>query len=209
MKTTLSDQWAAISGAPIIFLASLFVVGGLIWAVIHFLYRHRLEGLKEELEILRGRMNILENYQGVTAGSATSHARTSQKVRDNDFAVEEETESVCNNRVFLPDRITPRTLMNICRDKAQHKADLELAPYIGKWMKVKAKVGQLSRLGTSWQIIMDTPRDEFMGHTVAYLKEGYSHRLELLDIGDEVEVEGQLKSVDVITVSLENGRLVG
>lgn len=53
MVIDIEREWAAASAAPTLFFGAAIVMGGLIWLVLHFLYRHRIDGFKEDIERLR------------------------------------------------------------------------------------------------------------------------------------------------------------
>jgi|GEM_PF-3832949 len=56
MAIDIEREWTAVNAAPTLFLGAAIVMGGLIWLVLHFLYRHRIDGLKEDIERLRHRL---------------------------------------------------------------------------------------------------------------------------------------------------------
>jgi hypothetical protein len=55
MGNQLQAEWAFLTGAPLLSAAFVILAVAVVWAVLHFLYRHRLEGLREELERQRAR----------------------------------------------------------------------------------------------------------------------------------------------------------
>lgn len=54
MGNQIQQEWATVSAAPFLTLGAIVVIGLAMWAVMHFLYKHRLDGLKEELDLERG-----------------------------------------------------------------------------------------------------------------------------------------------------------
>jgi len=42
MAVNLQREWGNVSGAPLIFLGTVLVVGGLVWLFVHFIYKARL-----------------------------------------------------------------------------------------------------------------------------------------------------------------------
>lgn len=73
----LQEEWGAVTSAPYLSVGILIVVIGIVWAVIHFLYRHQVGGLKRDLESeqaestrLRGRVAEYELKAGRTPDEA-------------------------------------------------------------------------------------------------------------------------------------------
>jgi hypothetical protein len=60
MGINIDREWAAVSAAPTLFLGALIVAGGLIWVALHFLYRHRIDGFKEDIARLCRRLEESE-----------------------------------------------------------------------------------------------------------------------------------------------------
>jgi hypothetical protein len=81
MGIDIERQWAAVSAAPALFIGATFVVSGLIWVALHFLYRHRIDGLKEDIERLRQRLleparDPLVGHQAVSASARQEAAQS-------------------------------------------------------------------------------------------------------------------------------------
>ena len=53
MGKQLQAEWTFVTGAPLLSVAFIVVATAFIWGVLHFLYRHRIDGLKEEVERVR------------------------------------------------------------------------------------------------------------------------------------------------------------
>jgi len=81
MAIDFEREWTAVSAAPTLFLGATIVVGGLIWVVLHFLYRHRIDGFKEDIERLRHRLG--ESLKTPPAGNQD---RSGQEVDRNEPA---------------------------------------------------------------------------------------------------------------------------
>jgi hypothetical protein len=62
MGIDIEREWAAVSAAPTLFIGATIVVSGLIWVALHFLYRHRIDGFKEDIERLRHRLVEASNH---------------------------------------------------------------------------------------------------------------------------------------------------
>ena len=45
----LQTQWQAVRAAPLLYIAATAAIILLVWTILHFLYRHRIDGLKEDL----------------------------------------------------------------------------------------------------------------------------------------------------------------
>lgn len=76
MGIDIEREWAAVTAAPTLFLGATIVVGGLIWVALHFLYRHRIDGLKEDVERLRHR--LMESAKDPSLDQSSSSAAASR-----------------------------------------------------------------------------------------------------------------------------------
>lgn len=79
-------NWALIAAHPVPFITVFFLAlaGG--WAVVHFLYRHRIEGLKEHIEALKKKA---QSPQSRSASDAVPRAprRSTSVTRDQSSEV--------------------------------------------------------------------------------------------------------------------------
>ena len=46
-------EWAVISGAPVAAISYVVLVALAIWAILHFVYRERIEALKEQIQLAK------------------------------------------------------------------------------------------------------------------------------------------------------------
>lgn len=60
MGNQLQEEWAFVTGAPILAAAFAVLATIVVWTVLHFLYRHRLEALNEEVGRLRADVERLQ-----------------------------------------------------------------------------------------------------------------------------------------------------
>ncbi|HEY0113071.1 MAG TPA: hypothetical protein VGB59_07940 [Allosphingosinicella sp.] len=96
MGNRLQAEWANVSGAPLLFFGAVFLVGLGIWAFVHFIYKARVERLRQdvgseqaEVARLRGKLAeasppaIQERQQVVSPHGVAAAARTQQSDRGN------------------------------------------------------------------------------------------------------------------------------
>jgi hypothetical protein len=80
LTTELQAEWAAVKGAPILSIAALVVIVGIVWAVLRFLSERQITILKQDLDSernesarLRGRIAEYQEKAGRTPDEA--HAK--------------------------------------------------------------------------------------------------------------------------------------
>lgn len=85
-ELNLSAEWAAVSSAPYISIGALILVVGVVWAIVHFLYKHQIGGLKRDVESeqsestrLRGRISEYEQKAGRTPDEAHEKIETLER----------------------------------------------------------------------------------------------------------------------------------
>jgi hypothetical protein len=82
MGVNLQQEWQAVSGAPFLTLGAVLAIGAIIWAILHFLYRHRIEGLKEALERERAMSHVTADKGAPSNEKALPTTGTSPASRD-------------------------------------------------------------------------------------------------------------------------------
>lgn len=108
------------------------------------------------------------------------------------------------DRVFVD--VTHEYLIGLFKDKLGIQANKLIAPYIGKWMIVSGKLGDV--LGSdSLQVSFDPMKvNEYLW---MYFDSKWQDRLSVLTPGHEIRVVGRITSVDPISVTLRECELVG
>lgn len=109
-------------------------------------------------------------------------------------------------RDFLADIYTPHFLMALCRGLTDFQSDSALRHFIGQWIRVSGTVEHAT----------SNPTFRAAGVTIAFHSDGEERRdaflwftrnldgLAKVGVGEEIAVEGQIKSVSEHTMTLEN-----
>ena len=83
-ESWLATEWSMIAGAPFLFIASVLVLGALIWLAIHFIYRERLKTLNERINLHKDRLDAgggeLEDVRETLSQIRSESEETSAKI---------------------------------------------------------------------------------------------------------------------------------
>ena len=217
MGTDLKSQIDAFVAAPLLYLGALVAVGLIIWGMSKFLYGHRIEGLKEELDRERRENARLREEIGTPRSVETQSAADDQAVKAATTEIDQPPRSVTKqidaietdghkDRVFLRPNINPKFLRQIYRTETEHQAHQAIKPYIGKWMIIEGTVKDVSPRGSDWTLRLEDGGG--IRHTAISFEESEKPKLEILRKGDMVRVEGCLASANALWVDLKRGKLL-
>ena len=211
----LQAQWDAASEAPFLYIGAIAAVALVIWAILHFLYRHRIDGLKDELD--RERREIARLREGPGHRDPLPRGAPTQKKVDAVVTAEDESPTSAADtgqidRVYLGKSITSKFLRDHFLDQTRHQALRAMQPYLGKWMRVKGTVRDVTSRELSWSVGIDdgSESSSSIGANI-WIKFDKSAipKLETLRKGDVVRVRGKLEEVSSLWVDLVDGELLG
>lgn len=117
-------------------------------------------------------------------------------------------------RVYLSGTVTPDDLMEKCKGKTRHQAQLAMKPFIGKWLRVEGVFDDLS-IGDHFATLSLRRKEAVFGNIsvpdtrlVIYQFENGFERLEVLEVGERIVLDGKIKEVDSFIFKLTNCELV-
>jgi len=214
MGNDLQLQIEAFKSAPLVYIVALLTVGILIWAASKFLYGHRIEGLKEELDRERRETERLRISSAQPASLATVSAKKPERKQSAtlanrqpaaliDLAPDEQT------RIYLGSNVTGGFLRAFYKNRTQHQGDQAIQPYIGKWMQVEGAVRNIYPRRQNWDVlILNKGSDEVVGSAMINCVPSETAKLEILQKGDMIKAEGRVKRANANWIFLEQGRLL-
>lgn len=220
MGNDLQTQLDAFKGAPLTYIAALIVVGLVIWAVCKFLYGHRIDGLKEELDRERrdnARLKeqlsspVLHDQPRATKAAESqklSKVVTAERPKESVPTLVKSGRPDPKGRVFLRENIDSVFLRSIYKRETEHHADQMIKPYIGKWMVIEGPVKDVSPSGEGWGVRIDTSAPNDFGHTSLYFEKSETPKIEILRKGDIVKAEGRLESANSMWIILRKAKLL-
>jgi hypothetical protein len=104
--------------------------------------------------------------------------------------------------IFVGRNITPGYLLSFFRDHTSIQATKLTEAYIGKWMPLHGKLGEVIYSTAYTTQVTFKSTSVFM-----YFHEPWIDRLTILRRGDDLMVIGQIKSIDLLSVHLDNCEL--
>ncbi len=212
MGEQLERSWLAFTNAPFLFLGAVLALGLLAWAVIHFLYRNRIEALKEELDRER-RENARLGSQASPVEPTNARVRSAAAVALMDKSSASEVtvkRKLRDSRVFLRPEVTPSLLLSFYEGRPAHQGNKMGEPYLGKWMRVSGRVKNVhSRGKRGWSVVME--REDLglsHGNLAIQFERDEAPVVETLNLGDRISAEGRLEKLEPFWIWLDGGRLV-
>lgn len=213
----LQAQWEAIKGAPALYISAAVLIGLAIWAVIHFLYRHRLDGMKEELDRERAEVTRLRSNPqpprsdpAVSARTATAPKNKSKPTRQPPVVLTPPKEG----RAYVGENVTPTYLRGLYQGSTKLQGDNASIPYKGKWIRVSGAVYDVTPRGNGVfyvHIQYDRPQGvpyiETIASTMLIFNEG-GDRVEMLHKDDLITADGQIQAIDNMSLTLNNCELI-
>ena len=100
-------------------------------------------------------------------------------------------------RVFLGANVTPISLMKIHEGKTSIHSEKVIEPYLGKWLRYRGKVSNVTRSGDRMTVWFDI---DTLRHLMADLTDPSVG--EVLHIGDEIELVGKIGTIRKFEVEL-------
>lgn len=85
MLKLIHDNWALISSHSWLFITWTVVVGAIVWAGIHFLYKYRLEENSKEIKSLRQKISDLKEEFQANQTIANSATKSSEEYSYPDY----------------------------------------------------------------------------------------------------------------------------
>lgn len=206
---TLQSEWDAMIAAPYIFWGAVIVLSGVEWAVLHFLYRHRIDGLKDDLA--REQRENAKLVAGRTeVPTRTSPARPTDSALANLPTLAEAMEGLRqpqpeSERVYVSSDVSLEFLMSQFDDRTSHEGDRLVEPYIGKWMHLTGTVQEVGRdkhLG--WNVALVGPDKLALKCVMLFFGDNESGKVELLRRGVTLTAVGQIQAIDRSSVRFDH-----
>jgi hypothetical protein len=213
----LQAQWEAVKGAPVLYVGAAVLIALAAWAVIHFLYRHRLDGMKEELDReraevtrLRGNPHPLGSDPAVSAGTAAAPKKKNKVPHLPQVVLPPPKEG----RPYVGENVTPTYLRGLYQGSTKLQGDNASVPYRGKWMRLSGAVYDVTPRGKGvfyvhiqYDRAEGVPYMETIASTMLIFNEG-GDRVEILHKGDPITADGQIQSIDNMSLTLNNCELI-
>jgi hypothetical protein len=213
--------WAAVGGAiGLMFLAAGYADEGLkLWAIVQ---PWQLQALGATFFVIAIIMILYQWDQErlkTSIDSAVPIAAPLPSPPSNALAPPPKTKPVSapvpapisstENRVILGPNLTPEVLMRLCVGKTQVQAQRAIQLYIGKWMKVKGLVEDVSASDnwTTVRIAPATGSSDGYADVALYFRDQREH-VEVLQKGDHIVALGEIESISDSSVGLEKCELL-
>lgn len=121
--------------------------------------------------------------------------------------------SLSDSRVYLDQSLHPEAIRAVFKGITAHQAGKLVAPYIGKWMRVKGRFADLqpAMSGSYWVDLVDESNpysDTYHGIHFRFAVDPWLNQLELLTVGQEIGIAGQIGSISSGYISLNNCELL-
>jgi hypothetical protein len=202
----LQQEWQTVSGAPFLTIGAVVVIGLALWAILHFLYRHRIEGMKEEIDRLRARAPTppaKANPAPLSAPAARPAAKKKNAGAADNRKVELPPQPA--DRIFVGDNVTPRFLIDQYEGVTKMQGDRVAGAYIGKWMKISGTVKNVYPNGS---VTIEHPDRKSVSMFSLDFKNDLE-RLEILHPGDRIDAIGQIQSLGQWDITLNDCEFIG
>jgi hypothetical protein len=197
------QQWSAVQSAPGLYIAALIAVGLATWAAIHFLYKHRMEGLREELaKEERENRRLKQKLDEVVVSTLPSKpARAKSRPTPRSEVKAMPADAV--DRVMVPEGVQAETLRAFFKGKTALEGKRLLEPYLGKWMRVSGVVRDVENNDTlGWTVSIDDDPEALLALITLYLLDGEGPKAEMLRRDAMVSALGRIEKADQYLVSL-------
>jgi hypothetical protein len=204
----LEQEWQTVSGAPFLTIAVVIVIGFALWAILHFLYRHRIEGMKEEIERLRARGQAppakADPSPPLSAPLARPAAKREKAKVENKAA---ELPPQPDDRIFVGDNVTAGFLMALYEGVTKMQGDRRAGAYIGKWMRISGEVKNVYPSHESGSVAVKVP-DVPPITAVMLIFHGADEQLEILHQKDAIDAVGKIYDISNMHIQLEDCEFV-
>ena len=123
-----------------------------------------------------------------------------------------------DGRVILGRSVTPELLIDLHMKHTALQADRLAAPYIGKWLRLQGKVGNVSTRSNEQICVALTlvpitsatlAHPLAMTTTLLYFSPDAAPELETLQLNDEIAVLGKIEEIGYMSLILEECELIG
>lgn len=202
MGETLQDQWDAVRSAPLLYLAALLVLGGIIWWFIDLLYRHRTDTLKERVEALKD-----ENTRLKSSERPSSPKPLEQQPQKERTVAAKPAQTPRAKPIPVPENVTPLFLRGLFAGKTEHQGSMLAAPYMGKLMRVTGSVNEVGRGFDRWSVAIQAAPTK-RGEVILWFDEEARDKVAMLNLGDVVSAEGEIAALNDLWLQLHHCRLV-
>lgn len=179
------------------------VLGLFIWRAMEWRYRAIIDGYSERLNFRDEKLVYLEQRQ--------QQERIEQEAAVSDTPPEE-VEKV-EERVFVPESVTPDYLRNIFSENTSLQAEKLASAFMGRWIEVTGQVvNVLSGLGGGANVsIMKEGAElgsrEGLRNIYLHIPKG-ADRAAMLRRGDVVKAQGRIHDIGAYDVTLDPAELI-
>ena len=120
------------------------------------------------------------------------------------------------DRIFVAENLAPDALMKMCEGKTSHQGQRAIQPFLGKWFRLSGVCADFNMLGDDFAVVRfaRAPIAVFQDSSLpdmrsvsAYFRSGFE-RLEMLQGGEQMVVDGKIKEIDVLTFKLDHCEIV-
>ena len=114
-------------------------------------------------------------------------------------------------RVFVPDDITPATLLELCEEKTGIQIAHLVSPYMGKWVRAEGTISNIHDHGESLRVALNVARrfrNTEISTTIWLEFRGDRERLEMMQVGGRLRAIGKIERVSSATIELSDCELV-
>jgi hypothetical protein len=114
-----------------------------------------------------------------------------------------------DQRIFVPDSVTPYSLMALYDDNLDIKADRLFADFVGKWMRLSGPVRNMS-VSSSGRIYVSLAPDpkKSLKVIIMFFESEWLDRLAIIPRGQVISVECQITEAASTEIRFENCRLI-
>lgn len=135
--------------------------------------------------------------------------RRTPAVAKRDFRIEPKKQELMQEREFVD--VEPAYLLKLYKDHISVQADKLAGVYVGKWMKVSGRLGNVERFLNSWRVRFEFNLEESVRQggdvSMFFDDEMQVDRLATLKRGDQITVVGQIKPMVAALLILEKCEL--
>lgn len=200
---TLGNQIATVQAAPLPFVLILLGLAGIIWGVVNFVYKERIDTLKHRLEARDDELTR-QHPKGATAARSprtlSMRSGTSRKPKPPSHTAP---------RIFVGSSVTPAYLASFYVNRTRVEGDNALAAYVGKWLSVCGTVRDVKEYSRDAQLLINTELSEGQNYpTGVSLTFSSLEQIGGFRIGDRVCAIGRIDMGSDASITLEDCEIV-
>lgn len=210
----LVAQLSAVQTVWLPFLLALIIVGIGMWRAMGWRYGATIETLEHRLKLRDDEIARQNPQPALPTPLVPASAPGKADERLPSATTREVSRETAQGRVFLGKSMTPKALMEICRNKTRMQAKKAVEVYVGKWMKIAGTVSNITD-NESWitvhletvKLTNETMGDWYTMATIALYFRGQREHLEVLQKGDMITAIGEIETITQESIGLEKCEL--